>query len=329
MEQRYANILFDDAFKVVVCAPGNEPLLIKIVELLIPGKHIRSMELRDKENHGLSVSDKITTFDLFCTSETGEQFIVEMQYSPQKHYADRMLCYATYPIRAQLTRKMQLRKEKLQVGERIESMDYGLLPVYVVSLLNFSIPHASADILEEGLISRYEIRNGRNGELMTPALNFIYLELGCLGIKLGESEKCRTLLEKFAYSLKYMHKLGTRPDGFEEDLLKMLYDAAEFSNMTVEQQTDYETIMRTELDIIAEKAYARETGLAEGRAEGLSAGKAEGKAEGRAEGLAEGLAEGRAEAKAEIARKLLEKGFSFADITEITGLSEEEFKKIR
>ena len=70
---RYANILFDDAFKVVVCAPGNEGLLIKIVELLISGKHIKSLVLRDKENHGLSVSDKNTTFDLYCTSEDGER----------------------------------------------------------------------------------------------------------------------------------------------------------------------------------------------------------------------------------------------------------------
>ena len=36
----------------------------------------------------------------------------------------------------------------------------------------------------------------------------------------------------------------------------MLYDAAEFANMPVERQTDYETVMRTELDIIAEKNYA-------------------------------------------------------------------------
>jgi hypothetical protein len=48
---------------------------------------------------------------------------------------------------------------------------------------------------------------------------------------------------------------------FEDEMLKRLYNAAEFANMTIEQQTEYERIMRTELDIIAEKNYARETGL--------------------------------------------------------------------
>ena len=147
MAQKYANILFDDAFKVVVCSPEHESLLIRIIELLVPGKSISRLKFRDKENHGLSVSDKITTFDVYCTGDTGEQFIVEMQFSAQHNYADRMLCYATYPIRSQLSAKIEERKERAARGERIDRMDYRLLPTFVISLLNFSIPHESGDIL--------------------------------------------------------------------------------------------------------------------------------------------------------------------------------------
>ena len=43
-------------------------------------------------------------------------------------------------------------------------------------------------------------------------------------------------------------------------------------------------------------------------------------------GLAKGRAEGRAEAEAEIARKLKAKGFSVTDISEITGLAEDEIE---
>ena len=92
---RFANILFDETFKIVVGAPGNEPLLIRLIETLIPGKKIRSLERLDKENHGLVISDKNTTFDLFCTSEAGEQFIVEMQFAEQETYRERMLFTAT------------------------------------------------------------------------------------------------------------------------------------------------------------------------------------------------------------------------------------------
>ena len=104
---RFANILFDETFKIVVGAPGNEPLLIRLIETLIPGKKIRSLERLDKENHGLVISDKNTTFDLFCTSEAGEQFIVEMQFAEQETYRERMLFYATYPLRAQMDARLR------------------------------------------------------------------------------------------------------------------------------------------------------------------------------------------------------------------------------
>jgi predicted transposase/invertase (TIGR01784 family) len=227
-----------------------------------------------------------------------------------------MLCYATYPIRAQLSKKLAERREKAEKGESLDKMDYGLLPIYVISLLNFSIGHESEAALENGLVSRYAIRSDHNGELMTSALQFVYLELGRLTIRKDEPQKCRTLLEKFAFSLKYMHELPERPLNFEENVLKLLYDAAEFANMPVERQTDYETVMRTELDIIAEKNYARETGLAEGRAEGLAEGRAEGRAEGEA-----------AKAKS-IAKGLLDEGISIEVIRRVTGLSAEEVKAL-
>ena len=318
MGQKFANVLFDDAFKVVVCAPGNEELLAEIIELLVPGKKISSLELREKENHGLSVSDKITNFDLYCTSDTGEQFIVEMQFSAQKNYADRMLCYATYPIRTQLSRKLLDRKEKAGKGDSLDKMDYGLLPIYVISLLNFSIGHDNDEAMENGLVCRYSIRGDRNGELMTDALHFIYLELGRLTMTKDEPQKCRTLLEKFAFSLRYMHQLPGRPEGFDDDLLKKLFAAANFANMSVERQTEYENVMRTELDIIAEKNYARETG----HAEGLAAGRAE----GREKGLAEGRAEGRTKALQETASKMLAMGLSPEQASQATGLAVEEIK---
>ena len=295
---RFANILFDDAFKVAVCAPGNEGLLIKIIELLIPGKHIKSLVLRDKENHGLSVSDKITTFDLYCTGENGEQFIVEMQHSPQKNYADRMLCYATYPIRAQLASKLEKRRE----GKKVDKMDYGLCPVYVVSILNFSISHETEKSLENGLVSRYDIRNAQSGEQMTEALHFVYLELGRLKANVDEPHKCKTLLEQFAYSTKYMHELPERPEGFDNPLLVDLYNATEFANWSPEKQQEYDSTMRTELDIIAEKAYARE----------------EAREEEREKSHQKLVAVGMSLIK--------EKGMSIDEVCHFTGLSPEDFQ---
>ncbi|MBO7511288.1 MAG: PD-(D/E)XK nuclease family transposase [Bacteroidales bacterium] len=46
-------------------------------------------------------------FDLLCKEEaTGEEFIVEMQFGKHNTYRERMLSYATYPIRTQLAEKL-------------------------------------------------------------------------------------------------------------------------------------------------------------------------------------------------------------------------------
>ena len=222
----------------------------------------------DKENHGFVLSDKNTTFDLMCKSETGERFIVEMQFAGHKTFKERMLVYSTYPIRAQMDKRMM----DDDGNSRRRRMDYSLHPVYVISLINFKLDHESDKALEDGLVSRYDIRNPGNGELFSDALHFIFMELGRLKVKEGDWESCSTPLERLAYSLRYMHLLDGRPEGFCEDIQLMLYNASELANMTQKQRYNYDKAMTTKLDILIQKREAREEGLAEGREEGRAEG---------------------------------------------------------
>ena len=151
---------------------------------------------------------------------------------------------------------------------------------------------------------------------MTPALNFVFVEMGRLKLKENEAEKCRTLLEKFIFSLKYIHLLKELPAGFTDPLLGDLYRATELASMPIETREFYDHNMRTELDIIAERDYARRVAIADGRAEG------------RAEGLAKGRAEGLAEGKASVAKQLLACGVDMAIIVAATGLSEEQIRAL-
>ena len=307
---KYAYLLSDATFKVVVCTPENERLLIEILELLIPGKHIQSITFINKEQHGLVVSEKNVTFDLLCKEEgTGEEFLVEVQNREQKSFRDRMLVYATYPIREQ----MELRAQQIREGMVSDPMDYSLKPVYVVSMVNFPLAHENEMALEHGYISRYELRNGRNGELMTPSLNFVYLELDRLKLKPSEPEKCQNLLERFVFSLRYMHTLKDKPASFEDDLLDRLFTATELASMTVTTRQNYDKVMWTEIDQIATMTFAKE--------------KAE--AEGLAEGLAKGLAKGRTEERRRICIGLIKAGVTDDVIASSTGLTQEEIAALR
>lgn len=306
---RYANLLFDSTFKVVLCSPENEKLLIEIFELLLPGKHIGSITFINKEMHGLVISEKNTNFDMLCRDDvTGEEFLVEVQNREQNSFRDRVLVYSTYPIREQ----MEVRAQEIREGYK-NAMDYSLKPVYVLSMVNFTLEHESAEAIESDYISRYELRNGNNGELMTGALNFVFLEIGRLQLPPDGSGECRNLLERFVFSMKYMHRMSDIPETFNDPLLDKLFHATELASMSVTERQNYDSAMRTELDRLAENQFAEQRGFAKGKDEGL----AEGKAEGRAEG------------KAEMVKAMLKDGVAAETIARYSGLSPEEIDKLR
>ena len=269
---RYAYLLSDATFKVVICTPAHEKLLIEILQLLIPGKEIESISFVNKEMHGLVVSEKNVTFDLLCKEKvTGEEFLVEVQNKEQESFCDRMLVYSTYPIREQ----MEIRAQLIREGKVKDPMDYSLKPIYVLSMINFCLDHKSEDAIEDGYVSRYELRNQHNGELMTGSLNFVFLELGRLKLKETEPEKCRSQLERFVFSLKYMHTLKAKPDCFEEELFGDLFEATELATMTVNERQKYDSIMWTEIDKIATTNFAVKQAEARGREEGREEGRIE------------------------------------------------------
>lgn len=301
---RYANILMDETFKVVLCDPRNKQLFMDIIELLVH-KKLSDLTFLNIEQHGLSISEKNANFDLLCkASETGEEFIVEVQNQKQESFPDRMLSYATYLIRRQLARKQELFARGMTEEGSMDKMDYELCPVYVISIVDFAIPHRDEGVLEEGLVSRYAIREDNSGELMTDALHFIFLELGRLKIKNGEGEKCKTRLLRFAYSWRYMHLQDAIPAGFDDPLVQGLFHASEYANLTVEQQQLYDQTMTTQLDIIAQNRYEKEEAMREGRAEG------------------------RAAALEEIAKAMKKKKYLITEICELTGLDQKTVEQL-
>jgi len=72
---------------------------------------------------GPSESRRSEVFDLYCESETGEKFIVEMQKAKQKYFKDRSVFYSTFPIREQ--------------AQRGQEWDFQLNAVCTVGILDF------------------------------------------------------------------------------------------------------------------------------------------------------------------------------------------------
>ncbi len=345
-QSRYANIMYDTAFKLIFGTRANRKLLIELLECLIPEKKISDVTFHDKEIPGYFIGDKKTVFDLFCTSTEGDTFVVEMQLVEQNYFTDRMLFYSTYPIREQIVSPLEeerIRKRKAKVHQRDT---YRLDPVYMVGILDFRLPHEQKDCLREGLVSTYSIRSdhGEGGEQMTDALHFVFLELDRLTIDKDHPEQCRSLLEKIAFAFRHISFLNERPVEFGEEFFRHLFHAAELANMTSIQRRHYDRDMQALLDYRAQMKCATEKGLKQGIEEGLKQGiekglkqgiekghkqgLKEGRAKGRAEGREEGRAEGRAEQNQDNAREMMRLGISEEIICQVTKLSPEELRNL-
>ena len=295
---RYINLMFDRGFKRVFGKPANKDILIAFLNEVIPDRHIVDLEYLNTEKEGISPLSKKSIFDVQCQIDDGSRIIVEVQNAKQDNFCDRAVYYASLPV-----------LEQLEMGG-----EYRLVPVIILSILNFTLPHE----IDEGRIrTSYTIREDASGEKLSNVLQFIFLELG--NFKKTEAELDNDT-EKWYFCLLNMHKLAERPAVMKAAIFERLFQVAEVEALPQKEKENYIKDMTTERDIINQREYARK--------EGIAAGKAEGLAEGEAKGLARGKIEGKAESQHEIAKNLAALGLDPTTIAKATGLSKEEVRKL-
>ena len=257
-------------------------------------EHVFNLEIEELsfvnvEHQGQTLEDRNAIFDIQCRSKQIGDFIVEMQVREQKHFSKRALFYSTFPITAQAPKG---------------SWDYNFKPVFFLGLLNFKMQE------ECGYIHRYSIREDNTGARLTNALQFVFMEVGPFN---KPWKDCKSFEDKFLYYFKNLPTFAEKPDTGSDSYFEELIAAAELSNMTKAEREEYNLRLKIRRDNENCDAFAREKAITEGHAIGI----------------AEGRAEGRAEAHKEVATKLLSKGLSIAEISEITGLSKGEIEGLR
>lgn len=77
-----------------------------------------------------------------------------------------------------------------------------------------------------------------------------------------------TMNQKFCYALHNLQSLPGKPEGFEGELFRLLFETAEIATFTSQEKIKLENDMRTERDLRNQIAYARESGVEEGLEEG-------------------------------------------------------------
>lgn len=251
LKTRYADIRLDKVFKLVFAEDeGNMTLLVKFMNCMLPAVKVHEVTFVNKEMHGETVDDKDCVFDVYCTTDTNEHILIEMQYKLSSDFLDRTLFYSTYPIRSQIINRIKEEKKRMEeMGLRGPVViPYNLDAVHVVSIINGSLVHDKKTELEDGLICRYALREQTSGEIMTRALDFTVMELDRMNYGPTHPEKCKTLVQKVAFVLKYITYFNEQPEELKGDLLDDLFHAVEMASWSFERKNEYVKIMMTASD---------------------------------------------------------------------------------
>jgi predicted transposase/invertase (TIGR01784 family) len=289
-KEKYIDPFTDFGFKHIFGNENHKEFLISFLNDLLDIKDkIVSIEYRNLEKLGMNIVDRRAIFDIFCTDEKNNNFIVELQRSRQKYFKDRSLYYTSFPI-----------QEQSKKGD----WDYKLKKVYFVAILDFAIDN-NWDY--DNYITKVQLCDVDRREVFYDKLTYYYIEMP----KFKKKEKeLKTHLEYWLFILNNLNKVDEVPQIFKEDkLLTEVFDVASFLALPKDEQFAYQQDLKARLDYKNVLDYAIENA--------------------KEEGIEQGIEQGENKKAIEIVKKSISQGLDDKTISLITGLSSSFIKTLR
>ena len=291
---RYINPFTDWGFKRLFGQEFSKDLLINFLNDLFEGEfQIKDVTFKDKEQLGDTDDLRGCIFDIYCVTDDDKHFIVEMQNRWVPFFVNRSIYYASKAFVAQ-------RKKFDEAGVRTAIL-YQFVPVYVVCIMNF--------MPKEHEVTKFRtdvaLREKSSDSIFSDKLRFIYLSLPFFD---KSEEECETGFEKWIYVLKYMEVLERLPLAEQKKMLDHLAKLPDVRFLSSEEREKYDESIKAADDYYGVLMSYYMNGIDEG--------------------VAKGEARGSHHKRLEIAKKMMAKGMDENTIMEITGLTQEEIRKL-
>jgi predicted transposase/invertase (TIGR01784 family) len=224
-DQIFIPIISDYGFKATFGNEANTLFLRKALQALIKSEvPIKEVKFDKNTFEGITQDGRSGIFDLACTDENDNHFIVEMQYGDAPYFVQSMKFYALHKFNAMVKRG---------------KFDYGTLTkIYCIAILaNDILPYPQF----------HTVANLRNeqGELIDDQMTFITVELDKFGL---QEVDCQTDLQKLIYTMKTVHThTFTNPIQFpkfwDEEWLKVAIDELDSRKMTPDEKASLEILI--------------------------------------------------------------------------------------
>ncbi len=297
-QSKYINPFTDYGFKRIFGEEPNKDLLKDFLNELLREEQgeIEEIQYLNGEQLGNTIVDRKAIFDIYCTNEKGEKFIVELQKAKQDFFKERSVFYSTFPIQEQ--------------GKKGSEWNFNLKAVYTIGILDFTFDE---DKNNPNYINKYrydvKLTEQQTKDVFYDKLTFIYLAMPKFNKKIDELE---THFDKWLYIFKHLSEMQEVPNNLQEDVFSKLFQTAEIAQFTHDEMIRYENSLKYYRDMKNSLDTAKEEGIEIGREEGIEIGREEGKKE----------------RDITIAQSMKNKGFDNATIAEITGLTTQAIENI-
>ncbi len=249
-KEKYINPFTDYGFKRLFGEEPNKDLLLDFLNELLKEEQGTITELSYLPNEKLPISfgDRRAIFDIYCTNENGEQFIVEIQKAEQKFFKDRTIFYSTFPIQEQARNKDRF-------------WDFELKAVYTIGILDFVFEESDKNKFRHDV----KLTEQNDKKVFYDKLTYIYLEMP----KFQKTEtELATRFDKWMFILKNLPKLDRIPVELKEKIFLKLFETAEISKLKPDEYKQYEASVNAYRDIFNIKNTYLDKGRIEGKIEG-------------------------------------------------------------
>jgi predicted transposase/invertase (TIGR01784 family) len=213
----------DYGFKVTFGNESDTLFLRKALQALIRSDvPIQSVQFTKNEFTGVVLDSRSGVYDLTCTDENNNTFIVEMQLGDFKDFFYRMKFYAFQKFNTMVKKGRYLFND--------------LTPIYCIGIL-------ANDINE--LPDYYNISStkNQNGVVIDEQITYVTVELE--KFNLSEAD-IQTDLEKLIFTMKNFTQYTTPtqfPQFWNEEWLQLAINELDTRNFTPDQRVRYETIL--------------------------------------------------------------------------------------
>jgi predicted transposase/invertase (TIGR01784 family) len=231
MKAKYMNLYTDFGFRKIFGEEASKPLLIDFLNSILPHAHqIKELSFKNPEQLGTLELSRKAIFGVYCETQNGEKFIVELQKAKQNYFKKRTNFYSSFPIR-----------EQAEKG----NLNINLAAFYCVGILDFTFKDYESESQKSEFLHTIKLKN-QNGNMFYDKLTYIYLEMP--NFKLEEHE-LKTNMDKWLFFIKHLEDFQTIPQIFRNSVFEIAFQKAELESFNTKEMDAYEQSLKYYRDL--------------------------------------------------------------------------------